>query len=294
MASKADDDHNTPSVDSWWFLNPELSQLAKPALVFVAQWTWHEKPAKEFLWDGAARGSIRWYAEIEILEDNPVFKMRAGLLTFNTAVNQGLWHPDYFTMDWETSRGIYVGPAILLIRNPECPEQTAVKYDGRVSVRIVARLMRFHRGDIVRELRRCGLMQGHPLVSPAAAVEEAAVEEAAVEEAAVEEAAVEEAAVEEAAVEKTTAPTIEQCEQPLTKQHRWQLDRAVSALRKRYPPDGKAPFGKTIKAVRGEIDGDLAAENKRLGKATPSWDVVKEAIELLGRNKSSDPSDLSD
>jgi hypothetical protein len=101
-------------------------------------------------------------------------------------------------------------------------------------------------------------------------------------------------APEEAAVEETTAPTTEQCEQPLTKQRRWQLDRAISALRKRYPPDGKVPFGKTIKAVRGEIDGDLAAENKGLGKATPGWDVVKEAIELLGRNKSSDPSDLSD
>ena len=156
--AEANDDRSTPSVDPWWFLNPELSQLAKPALVFVTQWTWHEKPAKEFLWDGAARGSIRWYAEIEILEDNPVFKTRAGLLTFNTAVNRGLWHPDYFSMDWETSRGIYAGPAILLTRNPECPEQVAVRYDGRASVRIVARLMRFHRGDTVRELRRCGLM----------------------------------------------------------------------------------------------------------------------------------------
>src|SRR5262249_48865295 len=214
------------SVDPWWFLNPELSQLAKPVLVFVTQWTWHEKPAKEFLWDGAARGSIRWYAEIEILEDNPVFKTRAGLLTFNTAVNRGLWHPDYFSMDWEASRGIYVGPAILLTRNPECPEQVAVRYDGRASVRIVARLMRFHRVDTVRELRRCGLMQGHPLVSPVAASEEAA------------------------------APAAEQCElqggqkvvpgvptesgKPGAEPQGWQAERTLRFLRKHYP-DGKTP-----------------------------------------------------
>jgi hypothetical protein len=155
------DGDNTTADDSWWFLSPSLSRLAKAELVFVTQWTWHEKPAKEFLWDGAvgARGvRIRWYAETEIVEDNPVFKTHAGLLTFHTAVNRGLWHPDYFTMDWEASRGIYIGPAILLRRNPECLEQEHVFYDGRASVRITARLMRFHHGDVMRELCRRGLM----------------------------------------------------------------------------------------------------------------------------------------
>ena len=149
---------STTSDDPWWFLNPEIGRLAKPELVFVTQWTWHEKAAKEFLWDGAGGGRIRWYAEIEIFENNPVFKTCAGLLTFNTAVNQGLWHHNYFTMDWEASRGIYAGPAILLVQNPECPEQSSVFYDGRASVRIVARLMRFHHGDAKRELCRRGLI----------------------------------------------------------------------------------------------------------------------------------------
>jgi hypothetical protein len=164
------DDDNTTSDDAWWFLSPSLSRLAKPDLVFVTQWTWHEKPAKEFLWDGAADGSIRWYAEIEILEDNPVFKTRAGLLTFNTAVNRGLWHPAYFSMNWETNEGIYAGPAILLKRNPECPEQVGLFYDGRASVRIMARLMRFHHGDVVRELCRRGLMPW-PVSEPASSPE---------------------------------------------------------------------------------------------------------------------------
>ena len=79
------DGDNTASDDSWWFLSPSLSRLAKPELVFVTQWVWHEKPAQKFLWDGAADGPIRWHAEIEILEgDSAVFKVRTGLLTFNT------------------------------------------------------------------------------------------------------------------------------------------------------------------------------------------------------------------
>jgi hypothetical protein len=158
---------STTSDDPWWFLNPEIGRLAKPELVFVTQWTWHEKAAKEFLWDGAGGGRIRWYAEIEIFENNPVFKTCAGLLTFNTAVNQGLWHHNYFTMDWEASRGIYAGPAILLVQNPECPEQSSVFYDGRASVRIVARLMRFHHGDAMRELCRRGLMPAAKSPPPA-------------------------------------------------------------------------------------------------------------------------------
>jgi hypothetical protein len=166
MASKTDDDRSTSSADAWWFLNPGLSQLAKPALALVTQWTWHEKTAKELLWEGAARGFIRWYAEIEIQENNPVFKTRAGLLTFNRAVKQGLWHRDYFSMDWEVSRGIYLGPAILLMRNPECLEEVLVRYDGRASVRIVARLMRFHRGDMAADARRRGLLSAPSVPSP--------------------------------------------------------------------------------------------------------------------------------
>ena len=162
-------DHSTPP-DPWWFLNPEVGRLAKPELVFVMQWLWHEKPAKEFLWDGAAGGRIRWHAEIEILEDDPVFKTRAGLLTFNTAVNRGLWHPDYFSMDWGASEGVYTGPAILLGRNPECPEPEGVFYDGRASVRITARLMRFHHGDVVRELAAMRCPRSAGLVSKSAAL----------------------------------------------------------------------------------------------------------------------------
>ena len=214
------------SVDSWWFLNPELSQLAKPALVLVTQWTWHEKAAKELLWEGAARGSIRWYAEIEIQEDNPVFKTRAGLLTFNTAVNQGLWHPHYFTMDWEASRGIYLGPAILLIRNPECPEEMHVRYDGRASTHIVARLMRFHRGDMAAHARRSGLLAA-PLAPSSAATSEVAPLTSSSSE-----------------PSPQGQPT---CEQP----QGWQAERTLRFLRKHYP-EGKTSRKQTHKVLRAE------------------------------------------
>jgi hypothetical protein len=163
---------NSRSDDAWWFLSPSLSRLAKVELAFVTQWTWHEKPAKELLWDGAADRSIRWYAEIEIVEDNLVFKTRAGLLTMNTAVNRGLWQRNYFSMNWEASEGTYIGPSIVLRPNPQHPEEVGLSYDGRASVRIMARLMRFHHGDVERELCHRGLME-EPVSEPTSSPSEA-------------------------------------------------------------------------------------------------------------------------
>jgi hypothetical protein len=151
-----DDDINT-SDDQWWFLSPKLSRLANPELAFVAQHTGDEDAAKEFLWDGVLDKSIRWYAEIEIHEDgDPVFRARAGLVTSIIAVDRGLWHRDYFGMNWKASRGIYTGPTIRLQRDPNGSEHLI--YDGRATVRIIARLMRFHHGDVMHRLRYRGLM----------------------------------------------------------------------------------------------------------------------------------------
>jgi hypothetical protein len=252
MAPKADDDHSTAAfADSWWFLNPELSELAKPALAFVAQWTWSEKAAKEFLWE-AMRGTIRWYAESEIIQDNPVFTTRAGLLTLHTAVNQGLWHPDYFTMDWETSRGIYAGPAILLIRNPECPEQTAVKYDGRASVRIVARLMRFHRGDMVRELCRRGLMPASPAPFAASTPKVS-----------------------------PSKPSTQVPAEPEPQGH--QITPVIQWLRKNRPPDGKTPHSESAKVLLKAMEVDPEFIREHADKSLPSSDVVERAVRYLGR-----------
>jgi hypothetical protein len=238
---------STPD-DAWWFLNPELSPLAKPALVFVTQWTWHEKSAKEFLWEGAAGGSIRWKAEIEIHENNPIRETRAGLVTFLTAVNRGLWHPAYFSMDWEASQGIYAGPAILLIRNPACPEEVAVRYDGRVSVRIVARLMRFHRGDVGRELRRRGLM-----LAPSAPTSKVSPSKSS-----------------------TQVPTEPEPRGP-------QITRVIQWLRKNYPPNGKTSRNQSAKALIRAMKTDPEFSREHADKPLPSPDVVEHAVRYLGR-----------
>jgi hypothetical protein len=63
----------------------------------------------------------------------------------------------------------------------------------------------------------------------------------------------------------------------------WQLVRALRTLRVLYPPDGKTPRGKGIEALRGEIDEHLEPENRNRGKASPGWDVVKQAVQIRGR-----------
>jgi hypothetical protein len=60
-----------------------------------------------------------------------------------------------------------------------------------------------------------------------------------------------------------------------------QISRTKEALKKRYPPDGRA-LGISTKAVRKLIVEDLADDSKKRGLADPSWDTVKRA---LGRDK---------
>jgi hypothetical protein len=63
--------------------------------------------------------------------------------------------------------------------------------------------------------------------------------------------------------------------------HGPQMGRVQLALKKRYPPDGRAP-GISTKAVRKLIVEDLAEDSKQRGLAAPSWDTVNRA---LGRAK---------
>jgi hypothetical protein len=86
--------------------------------------------------------------------------------------------------------------------------------------------------------------------------------------------------------ERTDQTAASRGEAPITDQyaHRPQLARALHSLCKLYPPEGKTPRGKGIEKLRGEIDQELADENRMLGKASPRWDIVKDAVEILGRS----------
>ena len=63
----------------------------------------------------------------------------------------------------------------------------------------------------------------------------------------------------------------------------WQAERAIRVLRQDYPPDGKTPRSKTIKALTGEIASKLTDENRQTGRAAPSEDVIGRVVKHLGR-----------
>jgi hypothetical protein len=175
MASKANDDRSTPTVDPWWFLNPDVAWLARRELTFVAQWTYSERAARTFLRDELAADRLPWYADIstDVSGDQVAAMARFGLAPSITAVLRGLWaRREYPDPDWESSSAIYVGPLIRLQLHPD--KSLHVVFDGRVMVRYVVSLLRFHHPSIEHRLRQRGLMPGHALASPVAASEEVA------------------------------------------------------------------------------------------------------------------------
>jgi hypothetical protein len=62
-----------------------------------------------------------------------------------------------------------------------------------------------------------------------------------------------------------------------------QFARALRALHKLFPPDGKVPAGMPVETARGQVVAELADESRRLGLGDPSWKVVSAAIKHLGR-----------
>ena len=154
-----------------WFLDPQLHRFASVELRFVAQWTDHEKPAQDWIRGLLAVDWLPWWADIEVEElDDIRTAVRANRMTLVGSVRRWLWTKrDYPSIEWETSSSVYVGPSILLGRDPDGFEYPV--FDGRGRVRITVKRIRFHHGFVVRRLCQEGLMPwpSEPLVAPAPA-----------------------------------------------------------------------------------------------------------------------------
>jgi hypothetical protein len=61
-----------------------------------------------------------------------------------------------------------------------------------------------------------------------------------------------------------------------------QIRRAKQALKKLFPPDGKAPDNMSTEDVRGKVNKELAPDTKNRGSADISWDTMQRA---LGRTR---------
>ena len=59
----------------------------------------------------------------------------------------------------------------------------------------------------------------------------------------------------------------------------YQSKRTEKFLIGKWPPFGVPPDNMTVKAVRAELDKDLASENRNKGLRTPGWDTVSRCIE---------------
>ena len=160
MASKASDDPITP--EPFWFLDPQLHRLASVELRFVAQWTDHEKPAQEWIRELLALDWLPWWADIEVEELDDIRTVtRANRMTLVGSVRRWLWSKrDYPPIEWVTSSSIYIGPSILVGRDPDGFEFPV--YDGRGRVRIDVQRIRFHHGFTVRRLCQQGFMPWPP------------------------------------------------------------------------------------------------------------------------------------
>ena len=156
MGNKASDDPITP--EPFWFLDPQLHRLASVELRFVAQWTDHEKPAQEWIRELLALDWLPWWADIEVEELDDIRTVtRANRMTLVGSVRRWLWSKrDYPPIEWETSSSIYIGPSILIGKDPEGFEYPV--FDSRGRVRIKASRIRFHHGFTVRRLCQEGLM----------------------------------------------------------------------------------------------------------------------------------------
>ena len=169
MASQTSGDPITP--EPFWFLNPQLHRLASVELRFVAQWTDHEKPAQDWIRELLVRDWLPWWADIEVEElDDIQTVVRANRMTLVGPVRRWLWWKhDYPPIEWETSSSIYIGPSILVGKDPDGFEYPV--FDGRGRVRIKSSRIRFHHGFTVRRLCQDGLMPwpSEPVVAPAVA-----------------------------------------------------------------------------------------------------------------------------
>jgi hypothetical protein len=157
MASKASDDPITP--EPFWFLDPQLHRLASVELRFVTQWMDHEKPAQDWIREELAHGWLPWWADIEVKElDDIRTVVRANRMTFVGSVRRWLFqnNRDYPPIEWATSSSIYIGPSILVGRDPDGFEFPV--YDSRGRVHIDIQRIRFHHGFTVRRLCQQGFM----------------------------------------------------------------------------------------------------------------------------------------
>jgi hypothetical protein len=257
MAGTADDN----STGEEWTLLCDARAL-------VVRYCKSETTAQELLLDFAGKGYFKryhWFAP-----DSPRERTGAG-------IDPRLWGTSSecveIVVDWDASCVTYARKfpsdrfGLMLIQglrdflpaDPQC--------------RML--LVRLHRDDLLAMLRAAGLLE--PMA-------EAAPKEAVAPEPAI------------TAPGETPAPVEEAQEAPATdpkrpQRQRWQLSRAIRALRALYPPEGKVPHDQTIDALRGEIATYLASENKNLDKASPRWDVVNDAVEKLGRRAAPDGGD---
>jgi hypothetical protein len=84
------------------------------------------------------------------------------------------------------------------------------------------------------------------------------------------------------APQKTLRPEPEP--QPGRSRRRYQVTRAISALRALYPlHEGKVARDAVVEHERGKVNEHLGPENQNLGLRECSWGVVKRAIDELGR-----------
>jgi hypothetical protein len=133
---------------------------------------------------------------------------------------------------------------------------------GGPSIKLIAKLIKLHHGDVVRRCRYLGLL---PPASPPSQTLPEPIEEA--------QAPLSAPAPEEAVEERT--PGRPPGERP-------QYELALQVLRALYT-DGKAPRGAPIKKIRGAIAGYMSTNDSHRGLKTPSSDIVAEAVEALGR-----------
>jgi hypothetical protein len=63
-----------------------------------------------------------------------------------------------------------------------------------------------------------------------------------------------------------------------TKRDGRQMRRVLPALKKLYPPDGKAPDDVSTEAARARVNQELAVDSKNRGLAAASWDTVNRAL----------------
>jgi hypothetical protein len=247
---KAPDDPTTP--EPFWFLNPQLHRLASVELRFVTQWMDHEKPAQDWIREQLAFGWLPWWADIEVKElDDIRTVVRANRMTFVGSVRRWLFQNNRHAppIEWATSSTVYIGPSILVGKDPDGFEFPV--FDGRGRVHIDVQRIRFHHGFIVRRLCQEGYMRWP----------------------------------EEPLAEPPTEPPKEgtKSDEPTG----WQAERALRVMRVLYPPDGKAPRKelKELKEIEAEVGEVLAKEEqgKPKPKPNPSPEVIHAVVAFLGR-----------